>query len=100
MSVSFLELQRGFVILGKVVSQEVIAIRLHGSQNGAIQSGIFHLHRKLSETVSGRRQPRLTSINLSPGRSLNLNKSYALAHISASGNISNDSIAVIPCLFG
>lgn len=54
----------------------------------------------VSPSVNKAIKGRLASTALSPGRSENLNKSYALAQISASGKTSYDSTAVTFGLFG
>jgi hypothetical protein len=83
----------------------MVSIRFHRSHNGAVQSRIINLFchtlpvNKRGNIVSGGGRIR-TSTGLSPGLSENRNKSYALAQISASGNISKDSTATMLGLLG
>ena len=78
----------------------MITIGFHGTKEGTIQSGIFHLRTAdYEKAIAGEGHER-TSTDRSPGLSENRNKSYAFAQISASGNTEYDSTAVTLGLLG
>jgi len=88
-----LELFGGGVVFCEIVREKVVAVRLHWAHDRAIQPGVIQLQKKKSclcqpshigVGVSARR----TSGPRSPGRSLNRNRSYAFAQMSASGSTS------------
>jgi hypothetical protein len=94
-----------FILLGQVIRQEVIAIRLHRSHNRTVQPGVLNLGggSRVSfgtELCCGSTSEMRTSGGLSPGRSENLNKSYVFAQISTLGKISYELTAVMLGLFG
>lgn len=46
-----LELNSGTVVLREVIRQEMVAVRFHRSQNGAIQAGVLDLQNEMMSVV-------------------------------------------------
>lgn len=98
-----LELDSGFIFLREIVREEVVAFRLHGTQDGTVQARVVFLIIAMVLSDDGVEAETIHTsegLGLSPGRSENRNRSYAFAQMFASGKTSYESTAVTFGLFG